>query len=196
MLQKFKAKGQTIRNSQRGFLCFWIGATAIGYAGGGMISAIVANSVGGELGLCLSFAVISIAIALTQWLVIRTQIIGMGWLWRTWLGGTLGGIFSAWASFHLAITYGDAVDLLLVYGCLRGMTTGIAQWTILRNYSKLADWWIVSTAISWYISILVGSFVMDKLGYFVTLLVGLIYGLLTGLILLVVLSWRTNTRRN
>lgn len=190
MLKKFRAKGRIIRNSNVVFLCLWTGATAIGYAGGGLISGAVARSVGGGLGLVLSFAVISLAIALMQWLAIRTKIIGIGWLWTTWLGGTLGGVFSSWASFQLAITYGDAVDLLVVYGCLRGFSTGLAQSFILRKCSKFADWWIVTSMVSWYISVLIGSLLMNKLGYFLILLVGAIYGVLSGIALLLILWQR------
>lgn len=190
MLKQFRTKGQIIRNSHGGFLLLWSGATAIGYAGGGLLSGAVVRIVGGGWGLFLSFAVISAVLGLTQWLVIRTKIMGIGWLWTTWVGGTLGGGFSSWASFQIAITYGDAVDLLVIYGCLRGLTTGVAQWIILRRYSKFADWWIVASAGSWYVSILVGSLLMNKLGYFLILLVGTIYGVLSGFALMLILGRR------
>ncbi len=162
----------------------WVVATAIGYAGGGKISAFVTDYVMGNFGIFLSFAVMSIAIAMMQWLVIRKQILGMGWLLTTLVGGTLGGAFSSWASFQIAITYGDAVDFLTIYACLRGFSTGLAQWYILRQRFKLANWWIVATTCGSYISLLIGSLFMQKLGYFATILVGSIYGLLTGLVLL------------
>ncbi len=190
MLKQFRAKGQIIRNSHGGFLLLWSGATAIGYAVGGVISGIVARDVGGQWGLILSFAVISAVLGLMQWLVISTKIKGSGWFWATWLGGTFGGSFSSWASFQIAFTYGDAVDLLVIYGCLRGLTTGVAQWIILRRYSKFADWWIVVSTLSWYVSILVGSLLMDKLGYFLILLVGTIYGVLSGVALMLILRHR------
>ncbi len=189
MLKQFRTKGQIIRNSHGGFLLLWTIATAIGYAGGGLLSGAVVRIVGGGWGLFLSFAVISAVLGLTQWLAIRTKIMGTGWLWTTWVGGTLGGAFSSWASFQIAFTYGSAVDLLVIYGCLRGLTTGIAQWIILRRHSKFADWWIVASAVSWYIGVLVGSLLMDKLGYFLILLVGTIYGVLSGGALMLIL-WR------
>jgi len=190
LLKQFRAKGQIIRNSHGGFLLLWTGATAIGYAVGGVISGIVARDVGGQWGLILSFAVISAALGLMQWLVIRPKIKGIGWFGATWLGGTFGGAFSSWASFQIAFTYGDAVDLLVIYGCLRGLTTGVAQWLILRRCSKFADWWIIVSAVSWYVSVLIGSLLMDKLGYFLILLVGAIYGFLTGCALLLIFGHR------
>ena len=190
MLKQFRAKGQIIRNSHTGFLLLWTGATAIGYAVGGLISGEVARTVGGGWGLFLSFAVISAVLGLMQWLVFSTKIRGIGWFWATCLGGTLGGSFSSWASFQIAITYGDAVDLLVIYGCLRGLTTGIAQWLILRRCHNFADWWIVASTVSWYVSILIGSLLMDKLGHFLILLVGTIYGVLTGSALLLILGHR------
>ena len=190
MLKQFRAKGQTTRNSYLSFLSLWIVATALGYASGGFVSGIIARTVGSQLGLILSFGIISMAIALAQWLVIRTKIIGRGWLWTTLIGGTLGGAFSSWASFQLAVTYGDAVDLLTIYGCLRGLSTGLAQSLVLRKYSKFADWWIVASTVSWYISILIGSLLMNTLGHFLIMVVGTIYGLLTGLTLLLILRER------
>ncbi|ELS32127.1 MULTISPECIES: hypothetical protein [Pseudanabaena] len=162
----------------------WIFATAISYAVGGKISAFVTDYIPGNLGIILSFLVMSMAIALAQWLVLRKRILGMGWLWATLVGGTLGGVFSSWASFWLAVTYGDAVDLLAVYACLRGLSIGFAQWMILKHSFRRSGWWVVGTTFSWYLSVMIGSQLMQILGYFLTLLVGAIYGLLTGSVLL------------
>lgn len=169
------------------FLIFWAIANSISYAGGGIISAVVTDYISGNGGIFLSFAVMSIAIALAQWLVIRKQIAGGLWFWTTWFGGTVGGFISSWASFELAFTYGDAVDLLVVYACLRGFTMGLAQWLAIRNlYQRKSQWWIVITTASWYLSIISGSMLMEKLPYFryfTTLAIGAIYGILTGLAL-------------
>lgn len=163
----------------------WITATAIGTSCGGITSAFVTDYVRGDFGVLLSFAVMSMAIALMQWLVIKRQILGIGWLLTTILGGTLGGFLSSWASFQLAFTYGDAVDFLTIYACLRGFSTGLAQWILLRRYFRRAGWWIVATTASAYISLMVGSLLIFKLGYFLTVLVGAVYGVLTGLVLLI-----------
>ena len=173
----------------------WIVATAISYAGGGKISALVTDYITGNLGVFLSFAVMSIAIAVAQWLVIRRHIRGMGWLWMTFLGGSVGGSLSSWASFQLAITYGDAVDLIAMYGCMRGLTTGFAQWFLLRQSFKRSGWWIIGTTASWYVSIMVGVLLMQTLGNFLTLTVGAIYGLLTGIILLLLFRDRIQTSK-
>ncbi len=165
----------------------WAIANSIGYAGGGRISAFVTDYIRGDLGIFLSFVVMSMAIALGQWLVIRKWITGWRWLWTTWLGGTFGGFISSWASFQLAFTYGDAVDLLVVYACLRGFTTGLAQWLALRKlYQKKSQWWIVITTASWYLSVISGSILIEKLPSFrpfTTLAIGAIYGIFTGLAL-------------
>lgn len=169
------------------FLIFWASANSIGYAGGGIVSAFATDYVSGNGGIFLSFAVMSVAIALAQWLVIRKQIAGRLWFWTTWFGGTVGGFISSWASFELAFTYGDAVDLLVVYACLRGFTMGLAQWLALRKlYQRKSQWWIVITTASWYLSIISGSMLMEKLPYFryfTTLAIGAIYGIVTGLAL-------------
>lgn len=169
------------------FLMLWAIANSVGYAGGGWVSAHVTDYIRGNLGVLLSFAVMSIAIALGQWLVIRKQITGLYWFWTTWLGGTVGGFISSWASFELAFTYGDAVDLLVVYACLRGFTMGLAQWLALRKlYQKKSQWWIVITTASWYVSVISGSILIEKLPFFrylTTVAIGAIYGILTGLAL-------------
>ncbi len=162
----------------------WIIATALSYAGGGKISAFVTEYVTGDFGLFLGFGVISLAIAVAQWLVIRRYIRGVGWLWTTLVGGAVGGSLSSWASFQLAVTYGEAVDLLVIYACLRGLTTGFMQWTIIKHHFKRSGWWVVGTTASWYVGVMAGSLWMNKLGYFLTLTIGAIYGLLTGCVLL------------
>jgi len=171
------------------FLPLWVIANAIGYSGGGVISASVSDYVKGDFGVICSFAVMSMAIALSQWLVIRKYIFGMEWLLATWLGGTVGGTISSWTSWELALRYGETIDFFVMYTCLRGLTTGLAQWKVLRQYFRQADWWIVGTTVSWYISLQVGFFLIDKQGgYFLTIIVGAIYGLLTGMVLLL-LFW-------
>jgi|GEM_PF-746191 len=190
---KFKPKQLFIEKPliklQWHFLPLWIIANAIGYSSGGVISASVSDYVKGDFGVICSFAVMSMAIALTQWLVIRKYILGMKWLLATWLGGTVGGTISSWTSWELALRYGETIDFFVIYTCLRGLTIGIAQWKVLSKYFKLADWWIVATTASWYTSLQVGMFLIDKQGgYFLTIIVGAIYGLLTGMVLLL-LFW-------
>ena len=167
------------------FLIVWTIANSLGYAGGGIVSAFVTDYITGDLGVFLSFGVMSMAIALAQWLAIRPYIRGFAWLWATWIGGTVGGFFSSWASFQLSFSYGDAVDLLMLYASLRGLTTGIAQWFVLRNIRDFEQskpqWWIVVTTASWYLSVILGSLLIYKLGYFTTLVIGATYGLLTAI---------------
>ena len=185
---KCRTKTITIRKLNWSFLPLWVIATAISYAGGGRISAFVTDYITGDLGVFLSFTVMSMAIALAQWLVIRKYISGMGWLWTTLIGGSLGGFVSSWASFQLAIIYGDAADLLTIYTCLRGLGTGLMQWVLLKQFFRGSEWWIVSTSASWYIGVMVGLSLVEKLGYFLTLAIGAIYGILTGCVLLVMFS--------
>jgi len=181
----FKGKVTATQKAHWSFLPLWIMATAIGTSCGGITSAFVTDYVRGDFGVFLSFAVMSMAIALMQWLVIRRQILGMGWLLTTFLGGSLGGALSSWVSFQLAFTYGDVADFLTIYACLRGFSVGLAQWILLKQYFRGAGWWIAATTASAYISLTIGSLLIFQLGYFLTLLVGSIYGVLTGIVLLV-----------
>jgi hypothetical protein len=189
-LLNFRTKEIIIKKLHWSFLPLWITATSLSYAGGGKISAFVSNNMTGDFGVFLGFALMSLAIAVAQWLVIRRYIRGVGWLWTTVVGGAVGGSLSSWASFQLAVTYGEAVDLLVIYACLRGLTTGFMQWTIIKHHFKRSGWWVVGTTASWYVGVMVGSLLMDKLGYFLTLTVGAIYGLLTGCVLLAFLWHR------
>lgn len=184
MLNKFKLKEIAAKRLHWSFLPLWIIATAFSYAIGGWVSAFVTDFITGELGVWLSFAVMSLAIAFSQWLVICKYISGLGWFWATLIGGTVGGSLSSWASFQLAITYGDAVDLVIVYACLRGLSVGLVQWTILKQYFRRSEWWIVVSTASWYGGVWVGWLLISKLGYFLTLTIGAIYGLLTGIALM------------
>jgi hypothetical protein len=184
LLNKFRVKEITSKKLHWSFLPLWIVATSFSYAGGGKVSGFVSDYVTGDFGVFLSFAVMSLAIAIAQWLVIRQYIGGLGWLWTTLVGGAVGGSLSSWASFQLAVTYGDAVDLLAIYACLRGFSTGFMQWTWMKQHFKRSGWWIVGTTGSWYVGVMVGSLLIKQLGYFLTLVVGAIYGLLTGITLL------------
>jgi hypothetical protein len=96
----------------------------------------------------------------------------------------VGASLSSWMSFQLAIAYGDGVDLLTVYTCLRGLSTGLMQWALIKQHFRRSEWWIVGTTVSWYIAVMVGISQVEKLGYFLTLAIGGIYGLLTGVVLL------------
>ena len=185
---KCRTKTITIRKLNWSFLPLWVIATAISYAVGGRISAFVTDYITGDFGVFLSFTVMSMAIALAQWLVIRRYISGMGWLWTTLIGGSVGGFLSSWASFQLSVIYGDAVDLLTIYTCLRGLSTGLMQWVLIKQYFRRSEWWIVGSTASWYIGVMVGLSLVEKLGYFLTLAIGAIYGLLTGCVLLVLFS--------
>ncbi|WP_141211778.1 hypothetical protein [Pseudanabaena sp. SR411] len=193
MLNKFRLKEITSKKLHWSFLPLWIVATSLSYAGGGKVSAFVTDYITNDFGVFLSFAVMSLAIAIAQWLVIRRHIRGVGWLWTTLVGGSVGGALSSWASFQLAVTYGEAVDLLAIYACLRGFSTGFMQWTLIKHHFKRSGWWIVGTTGSWYVGVMVGSLLMNKLGYFLTLVVGAIYGLLTGITLLLFFWDRFNS---
>ncbi|PZU97054.1 MAG: hypothetical protein DCE90_07920 [Pseudanabaena sp.] len=184
LLNKFKLKELATQKLHWNFLPLWIVTTAFSYAIGGRVSAFVTDWIMGDLGVWLSFGLMSLAIAFSQWLVIRKYIVGFSWFWATLIGGTVGGSVSSWASFQLAITYGDALDLVVVYACLRGLSVGVMQWIILKQYFRRSEWWIVVSTASWYGGVWVGWLLINKLGYFLTLTIGAIYGLLTGIALL------------
>ncbi|MEE3716122.1 hypothetical protein V2H45_05110 [Tumidithrix elongata RA019] len=174
------------------FLPLWIVATCLGFAIGGPVSALIPDYVtaiaGNNAANILSFGVMSLTIALPQWLVLRGRIRdALWWLVVTTLGGMAGGPISMTIAWNLSITFGDAVDLFAIYAALRGATTGLAQWTFLRVQMPQAGWWAIATSVSWYSSLTIGSKVMFTLPSFTVAIVGASYGVMTGIVMFLLL---------
>jgi hypothetical protein len=106
---------------------------------------IMATTLGWVLGRFLlpnlAFVTIGLALGILQWLVLQHRL-RKSWQWiiATTLGWLLGSTVSL-----LAIPTG--MDFLA--GLVVGITTGTAQWLILRREVYLAGWWIVINIVAW-----------------------------------------------
>jgi hypothetical protein len=107
---------------------------------------IMANALGWILGRFLmpNLAIVTIGIALgiLQWLVLQRRIRNSWW----WIPATTLGWISGSALILIALPQGMDV----FSGCFLGLTTGAAQWLILRRQYYWAFWWIVINLIAWF----------------------------------------------
>ncbi|CAN1210500.1 hypothetical protein TUMEXPCC7403_09915 [Tumidithrix helvetica PCC 7403] len=171
------------------FLPLWIVATSLGFAIGGPVSSMVPEYVSGDMGNILGYGVMSLAIALPQWLILRGRIRrAYWWLLVTPLGGLVGGPVSISIAWNLSITFGDAVDLFTIFAVLRGTTTGLAQWIFLRTQIPQAGWWVIATSFAWYVSLTIGFNLARKV-IFITpsTILGICYGTISGIVMFVLL---------
>ena len=105
----------------------------------------MATSVGWVLGRLLlpnlALVTVGLAIGILQWFLLQRRF-KQAWQWilATTVGYTLGSAIS-----NFAIPQG--MDFLT--GLLIGLTTGSAQWLILRREVHWAGWWIAINVIAW-----------------------------------------------
>lgn len=108
---------------------YWIMATTLGWILGRFL---LPN---------LSFVTIGIALGILQWFLLQRRFRNAWrWILATALGWTLG------ASLIL-LAIPDGMDFLA--GLVTGMTTGTAQWLVLRREVHWAGWWIVINIVAW-----------------------------------------------
>ena len=137
---------------------FWIMATTWGWLLGGFILP----------GLTLLTS--GFMIAVFQWLVFQGRI-SRPW---NWIIATVIG----WTAGYFIALFILPQELETLTGMIIGLTTGIAQWLILRRELHWAGWWIVFSAMGWTTGLTLLPGVM---------LTGTIAGALTGLALEILL---------
>jgi hypothetical protein len=105
----------------------------------------MATSVGWVLGRLLlpnlALVTVGLAIGILQWFVLQRRF-QKAWQWilATTAGLTTGAV----------ITYAAIpVEMDFLAGVLIGVTTGSAQWLILRREVQWAGWWIAINVIAW-----------------------------------------------
>jgi hypothetical protein len=174
------------------FLPLWTVATGVGFAIGGPVSSIVPEYVSGDLGNILGYGVMSLAIAMPQWLVLHSKVNhAYWWLLATTLGGLVGGPASMKIAWDLSIHYEEVVDLFTMFAILRGTTTGIAQWIFLRTQIPQAGWWVIATSIAWYASLTIGFNLAKKVAFITpSAMLGVCYGLITGIAMFLLLRMK------
>jgi hypothetical protein len=106
---------------------------------------IMATSVGWVLGRLLlpnlALVTVGLAIGILQWFLLQRRF-KQAWQWilATAAGWMVGSVIS-----YAAIPAG--MDFLV--GILVGITTGSAQWLILRREVRWAGWWIIINVVAW-----------------------------------------------
>ncbi|MCJ7432626.1 MAG: hypothetical protein MUO77_03985 [Anaerolineales bacterium] len=108
---------------------FWIMATNLGWFLGGLIFS------------GLTFITSGLLIGIFQWLVLQGRIVRP---WR-WIVST----FSGWTVGYLIMFLGIPREFEIFDGVAIGLTTGIAQWVILRHELHWAGWWIIFSVVGW-----------------------------------------------
>jgi hypothetical protein len=111
------------------FYFFWIMATTLGWLIGGFILP------------ALSIVVSGVMVGLFQWLVLQGHISKP---WR-WIVAT----FFGWTAGYILMSFAVPPEFEMLNGVLIGLTTGIAQWMILRHEVHWSGWWIVFSIIGW-----------------------------------------------
>jgi hypothetical protein len=108
---------------------FWIMATTLGWLLGGLILPGLALVTSGIL------------VSIFQWLVLQGRIPRP---WRWIVATSLG-----WMAGFLITFFALPQQLEILEGMIIGLTTGIAQWTILRGALQWSGWWIMFSIIGW-----------------------------------------------
>jgi len=137
---------------------------------------IMATTLGWVLGRFLlpniSFVTIGIGMGVLQWLVLQHRL-RKAWRWiiATTLGWLLG-------STLILASLPEGMDFLA--GVIIGITTGTAQWLVLRREFYWAGWWIVISVIAWTTGMALLPGVM---------LTGVMAGAITGLALILLIRF-------
>jgi len=106
---------------------FWIMATTLGWFLGGLIFS------------SLSLITSGLFIGIFQWLVLQGRI-AHPWHWII-------STFSGWTVGYLIMFFAIPRGFEVFDGVIIGLTTGIAQWVILRRKLHWAGWWIIFSVI-------------------------------------------------
>ena len=108
---------------------YWLMATSLGWVLGRFV---LPN---------LAFVTIGLGLGILQWLVLQKRFKNAWqWILVTTLGWTLGSVI-------VMSLIPDGMDFLA--GLTIGITTGTAQWLVLRNELHWAGWWIVINIVAW-----------------------------------------------
>jgi hypothetical protein len=110
-------------------LFFWLMATALGWV------------LGGAVFPGLGFVTTGLAVGIFQSLVLQGRIRKP---WR-WVLATTAGM----AAGNLIVLFAIPPQFGIVDGVVIGLTTGMAQWLVLRREVQWAGWWIAFSLIGW-----------------------------------------------
>ena len=130
----------------------WIVATSLGW----VLSQLLLPSIGPVIA--------GFSIGIMQWFILRDRI-SKSWRWSIFTG-------IGWAIGAFIVLFAFPNEYVFPYGIIIGVTTGIAQWFILRGEIFYSGWWILISILAWF----TGLSMMPGL-----LTTGTLAGLLTGI---------------
>jgi len=203
----------------RGFLVRWVVASGIGLMTGFIVYFMSVVGLTTERGFILrtlvsagSGAILGVAVGGAQLFVLRSEFPGMNrWMAVNLIGGAIGGIIA----LPLADATGNAMgfNMAVFAGSIAlGLSLGIAQAIIFREYLSGGGWWVLSHAagipLGWALGRGLGESVHNILGGFgestaqvIATLITIIlffggYGMITGGVLVRLLNRNPINERN
>lgn len=127
----------------------WVLVTGIGWSVGLVIALVVAKgaslAVSSQASLLVSGVVVGALIGLTQWVVLRPEVRGVGWwVLATAIGWVAALMVTAFVAPITGPTSGGVIG-----GLLGGLVWGLAQWLALRSTTRGKVRWLLMTAAGW-----------------------------------------------
>jgi hypothetical protein len=106
---------------------------------------IMVTAVGWILGMLLihpfGLAASGMAIGVLQWMILQQHMEDA----RRWILASIVGWVAGWLIALIAVPE----DARLLAGVVLGLSTGGAQWTVLRREVRWAGWWVIISALAW-----------------------------------------------
>jgi hypothetical protein len=119
---------------------------------------------------------IGAAVGILQWLILRPLVKKSWW----WIFSTTLGWIVGWG----VIVQTLPPQVTLLSGGILGLSVGVSQWLVLRQWFKLSWWWIIVSTLGWALGLT---------GFLGESLVGAVVGAVTGFALELLLR---NQREN
>ena len=131
---------------------------------------VLVTTVGWMLGLALGGEIgVGVFVGAAQWVVLRRYFSQAWW----WILASAAGWLVGWAiiTSGLFVPPGGGPFTAIVSGAVFGLTMGVAQWLILRMWTRLAGLWILASIPGWTIGLI---------GLLGSILAGAAAGVITG----------------
>ena len=169
-------------NDMQQFRLAWTLVTLAGYVVGILILLLIATN----LAFIMQFpfliglssgALLGATVGLGQWLLLRRRTpVTAAWVGATVVGGMLGmalglAVEPSNPAPHTVREFSrEAAALVIpwhvawqtaVAGAFFGAGLGLAQWWVLRQYTRAASWWITANAAAWMVGLGVGALLSE-----------------------------------
>lgn len=130
----------------------WIGASLLGFPGGGYLGWLVGGPVDGLIPAMIGGVITGAGIGAAQWFVLRRDLEMDG----KWIVATALGLGSGLALGSALVGYGTSAADLALMGAVSGAAVGVAQGLVLRG--RLEGWrtWMAASpalwAVAWFVT--------------------------------------------